>query len=121
MSDLRAALGRGLFDLFFAFHGLLDERVGEDELGFKHLGCRTRLLGISAQQPAPRLKAWICGTADEASTLLGMAMRGGPERRITVDEIQKTVADHFNMKQADLLSERRTRSVARPRHISARA
>jgi len=57
-------------------------------------------------------------SVDEASTLLGMAMRGGPERRITVDEIQKTVADHFNMKQADLLSERRTRSVARPRQIA---
>ena len=57
-------------------------------------------------------------SVDEASTLLGAAMRGGPERRITVDEIQKTVADHFNMKQADLLSERRTRAVARPRQIA---
>ena len=52
------------------------------------------------------------------STLLGAALRGGPERRITVDEIQKTVADHFNLKQADLLSERRTRSVARPRQMA---
>ena len=57
-------------------------------------------------------------TADECKVLLGAALRGGPERRITVDEIQKTVADHFNMKQADLLSERRTRSVARPRQIA---
>ncbi|MFN3837318.1 MAG: chromosomal replication initiator protein DnaA [Brevundimonas sp.] len=57
-------------------------------------------------------------SVDEASVLLGAALRGGPERRITVDEIQKTVADHFNMKQADLLSERRTRSVARPRQIA---
>jgi len=55
---------------------------------------------------------------DEALTLLGSALRGGPERRITVDEIQKTVAEHFNMKQADLLSERRTRAVARPRQIA---
>jgi len=57
-------------------------------------------------------------SVDEASTLLGAALRGGPERRITVDEIQKTVADHFNLKQADLLSERRTRSVARPRQMA---
>ncbi len=56
--------------------------------------------------------------ADECKTLLGAALRGGPERRITVDEIQKTVADHFSLKQADLLSERRTRSVARPRQIA---
>jgi chromosomal replication initiator protein len=55
---------------------------------------------------------------DEAQGLLGAALRGGPERRITVDEIQKTVADHFNMKQADLLSERRTRAIARPRQIA---
>ena len=57
-------------------------------------------------------------SVDEASSLLGAALRGGPERRITVDEIQKTVADHFNLKQADLLSERRTRSVARPRQMA---
>ncbi|MGH7018538.1 MAG: chromosomal replication initiator protein DnaA [Brevundimonas sp.] len=55
---------------------------------------------------------------DEAQSLLGVALRGGPERRITVDEIQKTVADHFNLKQADLLSERLTRAIARPRQIA---
>lgn len=57
-------------------------------------------------------------TVDEAQALLGAALRGGPERRITVDEIQKTVAEHFALKQADLLSERRTRSVARPRQVA---
>lgn len=57
-------------------------------------------------------------TVDEAKALLGAALRGGPERRITVDEIQKTVADHFNLKQTDLLGARRTRSVARPRQIA---
>ncbi|WP_292260170.1 chromosomal replication initiator protein DnaA [Brevundimonas sp.] len=57
-------------------------------------------------------------TVEEAQGLLGAALRGGPERRITVDEIQKTVAEHFALKQADLLSERRTRSVARPRQIA---
>lgn len=57
-------------------------------------------------------------TIEEVQALLGAALRSGPERRITVDEIQKTVADHFSLKQADLLSERRTRSVARPRQIA---
>lgn len=57
-------------------------------------------------------------TVEEVQGLLGAALRGGPERRITVDEIQKTVAEHFTLKQADLLSERRTRSVARPRQIA---
>jgi len=57
-------------------------------------------------------------SVDETQALLGSALRGGPERRITVDEIQKTVAEHFSLKQADLLSERRTRAVARPRQIA---
>jgi chromosomal replication initiator protein len=57
-------------------------------------------------------------TVDEAQTLLHPNLKGGGERRITVDEIQKTTADHFGLKQADLLSERRTRAVARPRQIA---
>lgn len=57
-------------------------------------------------------------TVDEVQSLLGAALRTGPERRITVDEIQKTVAEHFNLKQADLLSERRTRAIARPRQVA---
>ena len=40
------------------------------------------------------------------------------ERLITVDNIQKTVADYFKLRVADLLSERRSRSVARPRQIA---
>ena len=55
---------------------------------------------------------------DEAKALLGATQRGGPERRITVDEIQKATAEHFNLRQADLLSERRTRAIARPRQIA---
>jgi chromosomal replication initiator protein len=56
-------------------------------------------------------------TLDEAQSFLRPHMRGG-EKRITVDEIQKAVADYFKLKQADLLSERRTRAVARPRHVA---
>jgi chromosomal replication initiator protein len=56
-------------------------------------------------------------TLDEAQTFLRPHMRGG-EKRITVDEIQKMVADYFKLKQSDLLSERRTRAVARPRHVA---
>lgn len=57
-------------------------------------------------------------TLEEAQTLLHPNLRGGGERRITVDEIQKTTADHFGLKQSDLLSERRTRAVTRPRQIA---
>ena len=40
------------------------------------------------------------------------------DRRITVDDIQKATAEHFGLKQQDLLCERRTRAVARPRHVA---
>ena len=54
---------------------------------------------------------------DEASTYLRPHLKGA-ERRVTVDEIQKATCDHFRLKQADLLSERRTRAVARPRQVA---
>jgi chromosomal replication initiator protein len=54
---------------------------------------------------------------DEAQTILRPHLAKG-EKRITVDDIQKATAEHFGMKQADLLSERRTRAVARPRQAA---
>jgi chromosomal replication initiator protein len=40
------------------------------------------------------------------------------DRRVTIDEIQKKVAEHFNMRVADMYSERRARAVARPRQVA---
>lgn len=40
------------------------------------------------------------------------------ERRITIDEIQKKVAEHYNVRVADMHSARRARSVARPRQVA---
>ena len=60
----------------------------------------------------------VCAlTLDETHRLLRPHLRGG-ERRVTVDEIQKATADHFRLTQADLLSERRTRALARPRQAA---
>ena len=56
-------------------------------------------------------------SVDEAHGFLRAHTRGA-EKRITVDEIQKAVAEHYGLKQADLLNERRTRAVARPRHVA---
>ncbi len=39
-------------------------------------------------------------------------------RRITIDEIQKRVAEHFNIRVADMHSARRARAVARPRQVA---
>ncbi|OJF69914.1 chromosomal replication initiation protein DnaA [Alteromonas sp. V450] len=40
------------------------------------------------------------------------------EKLVTVDNIQKTVADYYKIKVADILSKRRSRSVARPRQVA---
>ena len=37
---------------------------------------------------------------------------------VTVENIQKTVADYYKVRMADLLSKRRSRSVARPRQVA---
>jgi chromosomal replication initiator protein len=40
------------------------------------------------------------------------------EKTITAEDIQRTVADHFQIKIADLKSKRRTRTMVLPRHIA---
>ena len=40
------------------------------------------------------------------------------DRRITIDEIQRKVAEHFNIRLSDMHSSRRARNVARPRQVA---
>jgi chromosomal replication initiator protein len=54
---------------------------------------------------------------DEVQAILRPHLRGA-ERRITVDEIQKACSEHFGLRQADLISERRNRAIARPRQAA---
>ena len=56
-------------------------------------------------------------TLDEAQAILRPHL-SVTERKVTVDLIQKTVAEHYALKQADLISERRARAVARPRQVA---
>ena len=65
-----------------------------------------------------RLSEGVCTLSlDEAQAILRPHLRGG-ERRVTVDDIQKATAEHFGLKQADLISERRNRAIARPRQAA---
>ena len=43
---------------------------------------------------------------------------GAVNRQITVENIQKTVADYFKIKVSDLFSKKRTRVIARPRQVA---
>lgn len=40
------------------------------------------------------------------------------DRRVTIEEIQKRVAEHFNIRLTDMYSARRARAVARPRQVA---
>jgi chromosomal replication initiator protein len=40
------------------------------------------------------------------------------DKMVTIENIQKTVAEYYKMRVADLLSKRRSRSIARPRQIA---
>jgi chromosomal replication initiator protein len=40
------------------------------------------------------------------------------DRQVSVDNIQRTVAEYYKIKLSDLLSKRRSRSVARPRQVA---
>lgn len=56
-------------------------------------------------------------TMDFAMATLGEVLKG-PQRRITIDEIQRAVCARFDVKQVDLISERRAVTIARPRQIA---
>ncbi len=40
------------------------------------------------------------------------------ERVISIEEIQKKVAEHYNIKMSDMASSKRTRAIARPRQVA---
>jgi len=40
------------------------------------------------------------------------------DRKLTIDEIQRVVADYFNLRLAEMLSDRRARTIARPRQVA---
>lgn len=56
-------------------------------------------------------------TLDMTKEVLQDLLRAN-DRRVTVDEIQRRVADYFNIRLSDLLSARRARAVARPRQVA---
>jgi len=64
--------------------------------------------------------ATLVGTAitvETAQIVLQDLLRSS-NRKITIEEIQKKVAEHFNIRITDMHSPRRSRSVARPRQIA---
>jgi len=56
-------------------------------------------------------------TLETTQDLLKDLLRAN-DRRVTIEDIQRKVAEHFNIKLADMQSPRRARQVARPRQVA---
>ena len=56
-------------------------------------------------------------TIEMAQEVLHDLLRAS-DRRVTIEEIQKRVAEHFNIRLSDMHSARRSRAVARPRQVA---
>jgi chromosomal replication initiator protein len=56
-------------------------------------------------------------TLDTAQEVLHDVLRAH-DKRITIDDIQKRVAEHYHMRLSDMSSARRARAVARPRQVA---
>lgn len=56
-------------------------------------------------------------TIETAQEVLRDLLRAN-DRRLTVDEIQRKVAEHYNVKIADMHSPKRSRTVVRPRQVA---
>ena len=56
-------------------------------------------------------------TTDLATEVLRNTLKQA-HKEVTVENIQKTICDHFNVKLGDLKSKRRTRNVALPRQVA---
>jgi chromosomal replication initiator protein len=55
---------------------------------------------------------------EELDKMLGHLIRSTDSRRVRIEDIQKVVARQFNVSKNDLLSNRRTRVIVRPRQIA---
>ena len=56
-------------------------------------------------------------TLESAQEVLHDLLRAN-DRRVTIEDIQKRVAEHFNIKLSEMSSARRSRAVARPRQVA---
>ncbi|MEO0821287.1 MAG: chromosomal replication initiator protein DnaA [Pseudomonadota bacterium] len=73
-------------------------------------GALTRLFAYASYIGAP---VDLAMTRECLADLLRSA-----ERKVTVEEIKRQVAEHYNLRMSDLISPRRQRTVARPRQVA---
>ena len=57
-------------------------------------------------------------TIDRIDELLGHIYRSGEPKRVRIEDIQRIVARHYNVSKTELLSNRRTRTIVKPRQVA---
>jgi chromosomal replication initiator protein len=57
-------------------------------------------------------------TVERVEEYLGHLIRNGDPKRVRVEDIQRVVARHYNVPRSDLLSNRRTRIIVKPRQVA---
>ncbi len=55
---------------------------------------------------------------EQLERMLGHLVQSGESRKVRVEDIQKVVSRHYEVSRTDLLSNRRTRIIVRPRQIA---
>lgn len=57
-------------------------------------------------------------TLERIDEILGPVCRSGEPRRVRIEDIQRIVARHYNVSKTELLSNRRTRTIVKPRQVA---
>jgi chromosomal replication initiator protein len=57
-------------------------------------------------------------TVERIEEILGHIYRSGEPKRVRIEDIQRVVARHYNVSKTELLSNRRTRTIVKPRQVA---
>ena len=57
-------------------------------------------------------------TLERVDEILGHICRAGEPKRVRIEDIQRVVARHYNVSKTELLSNRRTRTIVKPRQVA---
>ena len=57
-------------------------------------------------------------SVDRIDEILGHIYRSGEPKRVRIEDIQRIVARHYNVSKTELLSNRRTRTIVKPRQVA---
>jgi chromosomal replication initiator protein len=57
-------------------------------------------------------------SVERIEEILGHIYRSGEPKRVRIEDIQRVVARHYNVSKTELLSNRRTRTIVKPRQVA---